>query len=456
MNFNDMNLIKPILRAVEQEGFEKPSPIQEKTIPVLLEGRDVLGCAQTGTGKTAAFALPILQSLSKSKSKNIRSLIVTPTRELAIQINENIKQYSQYTSICTGVIFGGVGQRPQVKMLNEGIDILVATPGRLNDLIEQGYIKLNKIEIFVLDEADRMLDMGFVKDIKKIIKRLPTNRQTVLFSATMPQDIEKLASTMLKNPAVIKMDPVTNPVEKIKQSVYFVDKNNKIFLLVSLLKTDEVKNAIIFTNTKGTADKVVKKLDKAKINALAIHGGKGQSVRQKALNEFKEGKIKVLVATDIAARGIDIAELSHVFNYDLPDVPETYIHRIGRTGRAGQDGTAINFCNIDDVDNLHDIEKHIGKRINEVESKWPMEDFEKKVKINRNQRAATNTSKNENSSAGKNARKNTSRDASKNINKNTREYTNKSAYKEANKSTNKNAGKNVSKRAGKSVSKRYK
>lgn len=380
MNFNEMKLIKPILKAVREEGFEAPSPIQSKTIPLLLEGRDVLGCAQTGTGKTAAFALPILQNLSKSKSRNIRAMILTPTRELAIQINESIEKYSKYTSIRSGVIFGGVGQKPQVEMLRNGIDILVATPGRLNDLVNQGYIKLSKIEIFVLDEADRMLDMGFVNDIKKIIKQLPSKRQTLLFSATMPKEIEKLAFSMLKNPATVKVAPVTNAVDKIRQGVYFVDKQNKIFLLSSLLKKTEIRNAIVFTNTKHGADKVVKKLGKDGIKALAIHGGKGQNTRQIALNSFKEGKIKVLVATDIAARGIDISELSHVFNYDLPDVPETYIHRIGRTGRAGQDGIALSFCNIDDLQNLRDIERHISKQIPEIKSKWPMVILEKTEK----------------------------------------------------------------------------
>lgn len=380
MNFNEMKLIKPILKAVREAGFEEPSPIQSKTIPLLLEGRDVLGCAQTGTGKTAAFVLPILQNLSKSKSRNIRAMILTPTRELAIQINESIEKYSKYTSIRSGVIFGGVVQKPQVEMLRKGIDILVATPGRLNDLVNQGYIKLSKIEIFVLDEADRMLDMGFVNDIKKIIKQLPSKRQTLLFSATMPKEIEKLAFNMLKNPATVKVAPVTNAVDKISQGVYFVDKQNKIFLLSSLLKKTEIRNAIVFTNTKHGADKVVKKLGKDGIKALAIHGGKGQNTRQIALNSFKEGKIKVLVATDIAARGIDISELSHVFNYDLPDVPETYIHRIGRTGRAGQDGIALSFCNIDNLKNLTDIERHIGKQIPEIESKWPMVILEKTVK----------------------------------------------------------------------------
>lgn len=272
---------------------------------------------------------------------------------------------------------GGVEQQSQVEMLRKGVDILVATPGRLNDLVNQGYIKLNKIEIFVLDEADRMLDMGFINDIKKIVKQLPSKRQTLLFSATMPKEIEKLACSMLKNPAMVKVAPVTNTVDKIKQGVYFVDKPNKILLLSSLVKKMQIKSAIVFTNTKYNADKVVKKLGKEGIKALAIYSGKGQNTRQIALNSFKEGKIKVLVATDIEARGIDISELSHVFNYDLPNVPETYIHRIERTGRAGHNGVALSFCNIEDVENLRDIEQHIGKRIPKIESQWPMIILEK-------------------------------------------------------------------------------
>lgn len=381
MNFSEMNLIKPILRAIEKEGFTTPSPIQEKTIPLLLEGHDVLGCAQTGTGKTAAFALPMIQHLAKERNINIRALILTPTRELAIQIDENIKRYSQYTGVRSGVIFGGVGQKPQVDMLRKGIDILVATPGRLNDLINQGYVKLNKIEIFVLDEADRMLDMGFIKDIKQVIKQLPSKRQTLLFSATMPKDIEALASGMLKKPATVKVAPVTSTVDKISQTVYYVDKKNKVLLLSHLLKTKGIKNAIVFTNTKHGADKVVKKLVQDGIKALAIHGGKGQHTRQVALNSLKQGTIQVLVATDIAARGIDISSLSYVINYDLPEVSETYIHRIGRTGRAGQEGQAINFCNFDDLQNLKDIERHIGMRLTEVDSKWPMVILEKAEKV---------------------------------------------------------------------------
>ena len=375
-----MSLIRPLLNAVKDEGFEEPSPIQAQTIPLLLEGRDVLGCAQTGTGKTAAFALPILQRLSKTACRDIRTLILTPTRELAIQIHESFTAYGKYLPLKTGVIYGGVGQKPQEEMLRKGVDILVATPGRLNDLIGQGYVSLERIEIFVLDEADRMLDMGFVRDVKKILRELPAKHQTLLFSATMPKEIEELASGMLKNPATVKVSPVTSTVDAIRQSVYYVDKKNKVLLLSDLLRNDGIKNAIVFTKTKHGADRVVKKLNQDGIKALAIHGDKGQTTRQNTLKAFKEGRIQALIATDIAARGIDIVELSHVINYDIPDVPETYIHRIGRTGRAGLEGEAISFCNYDDLDNMKAVEKHIGKKIDEKESQWPMEIFAKTVK----------------------------------------------------------------------------
>lgn len=380
MKFKEMSLIRPLLDAVRDEGFTEPSPIQKKTIPLVLEGKDVLGCAQTGTGKTAAFALPILQRLSKAKSQYIRCLIMTPTRELAIQIERSFTAYGKYLPLRTGVIYGGVGQKPQEDMLREKPDILVATPGRLNDLIGQGLVKLDKLEIFVLDEADQMLDMGFVRDVERVIRILPPRRQNLLFSATMPKEIEKLASGILNNPAKVKVDPVTSTVDKINQTVYYVDKKNKPQLLVDLLKTGDIKNALVFTRTKHGADRVVKKLSQSQITALAIHGDKGQQTRQRALQAFKDGRIRVLVATDIAARGIDIAELSHVINYDIPDVPETYIHRIGRTGRAGLDGEAISFCNFDDLDNMKGVEKHIGKTIEEKKSRWPMEIFEKTVK----------------------------------------------------------------------------
>lgn len=381
MKFKEMNLIRPLLDAVRDEGFEEPSPIQKKTIPLLLEGKDVLGCAQTGTGKTAAFALPILQRLSKGKGRELRCLIMTPTRELAIQIDESFASYGKYLPLRAGVVYGGVGQKPQADMLRTRPDILVATPGRLNDFIGQGLIKLDKIEIFVLDEADQMLDMGFVRDVEKIVRILPKERQTLLFSATMPKEIEKLASGLLKNPAKVKVDPVTSTVDMIDQCVYFIDKKNKTFLLTHLLKKGGIKNALVFTKTKHGADRVVKKLSQNQIQALAIHGDKGQEARQRALQAFKDGKVQALVATDIAARGLDIAELSHVINYDIPDVPETYIHRIGRTGRAGMKGDAISLCNFDDLDNLKNVEKHIGKKLTEMKSRWPMEIFEKTEKV---------------------------------------------------------------------------
>ena len=380
MTFNEMGLVQPLMQAVAEAGYTEPSPIQAQAIPVLLVGRDIIGCAQTGSGKTAAFALPILQRLSKSESKQIRALILTPTRELAIQIYETFSYFGRRLRLHSGVVFGGVSQNPQVDALSRGLDVLIATPGRLNDLINQGYIHLDHIEIFVLDEADRMLDMGFIHDVKKTIKLLPAQRQTMLFSATMPQEIESLAQTLLKNPAMIKVDPVTRAVESIDQRVYMVDKSNKTLLLAELLRTDDIKNALVFTNTKHGADRVVQKLSQEGFVARAIHGDKAQNARQDALKSFRDGRVQILVATDIAARGIDIPELSHVINYDLPDVAETYIHRIGRTGRAGLGGTAISFCNIDHVDNLHSIEKMTGLKIPVRESQWPMQVFVKTVK----------------------------------------------------------------------------
>ncbi|MDL2324228.1 DEAD/DEAH box helicase [Ruminococcaceae bacterium OttesenSCG-928-A16] len=384
MNFEQLTLIPPLLRAVASAGYTTPSPIQEKAIPPVLAGRDLLGCAQTGTGKTAAFALPILQLLAAKAPKRkgaIRALILTPTRELALQIQENFALYGQHLPLRSAVIFGGVGQGPQVAALRKGIDILVATPGRLNDLIGQGFIKLDAIEIFVLDEADRMLDMGFVHDVKKVIKLLPEKRQTLLFSATMPTEIVKLADSLLHKPTKVFVTPASTTVEKIEQTIYKVDKGNKRHLLAQLLRTPAVTSALVFTRTKHGADRVVRELSREGIKALAIHGNKSQGARQNALGQFKDGKIKVLVATDIAARGIDINELSHVFNYDLPNEPETYVHRIGRTGRAGNGGVAIAFCNFDELDYLRDIEKLIGFTIPEVKDHdWPMEIFEKAVK----------------------------------------------------------------------------
>jgi ATP-dependent RNA helicase RhlE len=388
IKFSEMNLIRPLLRAVDEVGYTTPTPIQAQTIPLALTGRDVIGCAQTGTGKTAAFALPILQNLLGQKNTGkIRALILTPTRELALQNDECFTQYGKYTPVRNGVIFGGVGQTPQVEMLERGVDILVATPGRLNDLIGQGHIHLDGVTIFVLDEADRMLDMGFIHDVKRVIAQLPTQRQTLLFSATMPPEIEKLADSLLINPATVKVDPVTSTVDAIDQSLYYVDKGNKKLLLAELLRSPSVRSALVFTRTKHGADKVVRELDRAGITAMAIHGNKSQTARQKALSAFKSGEIRVLIATDIAARGIDIFELSHVINYDLPHEPETYIHRIGRTARAGHDGIAISFCCYDEMDDLKSIQKLTGNTIPVEECPWPMQIFEKTVKEPRPPRA---------------------------------------------------------------------
>ena len=380
MTFEEMNLIGPLLGAVRHSGYETPTPIQQATIPLALEGKDVLGCAQTGTGKTAAFALPILQRLAKNNPpigpRPIRALILTPTRELAQQIYDSFLEYgSRRLSLTPTVVFGGVSQHPQTAQLQRGVDILVATPGRLNDLIQQGYIHLDKVEIFVLDEADRMLDMGFIRDMERVIARLPVKRQTLFFSATMPREVENLALMILKNPETVKVDSVTTPVDSVRQVLYYVDRANKKNLLAHLLGQPEIENALIFARTRHGADRVVKELDSAGIRALAIHGSKSQNARQDALNQFKSGRLNALVATDIAARGIDIAGLSHVINYDLPHEPEVYIHRIGRTGRAGLSGDAISFCSIDEVKDLGQIEALIGKRIPTLESAWPMEVF---------------------------------------------------------------------------------
>ena len=362
MTFKELNLSAPLLRAVQEAGYETPSPIQAAAIPPVLSGRDLMGCAQTGTGKTAAFALPMLDRLTANPPRRkgaIRALILTPTRELALQIGESFDAYGKYLNLRSTVIFGGVGQAPQVEALKKGVDILVACPGRLNDLIGQGFIDLSDLEIFVLDEADRMLDMGFVHDVKKVIAKLPKVRQNLMFSATMPAEIEQLAAGILRDPAFVKVDPVSSTVDRIQQSLYYVEKGNKKLLLPWLIKNLQppVVNALVFSRTKHGADKIAKDLNKQGISAAAIHGNKSQSARVAALEGFKAGKTKVLVATDIAARGIDISELSHVFNYDLPEVPETYVHRIGRTARAGADGTAVSFCAPEEKEYLAGIEK---------------------------------------------------------------------------------------------------
>ena len=369
MTFQSLGLCAPILAALKEQGYEAPSPIQEQAIPPALAGRDVLGCAQTGTGKTCAFASPILQRLSAARTPDhrLRALILTPTRELAIQIGESFAAYGAHLSLRHTVIFGGVGQNPQVEALGRGVDILVATPGRLMDLYQQGFVRLEDLEIFVLDEADRMLDMGFIHDVKKILKWLPAKKQTMLFSATMPPEIAALVNSLLHDPARVAVDPVSSPVEAIQQSVYFVDKGNKTKLLALLIGQLDVKNALVFTRTKHGANKVARDLSKEGITAAAIHGNKSQTARQQALSDFKAGRIRCLVATDIAARGLDIEELSHVFNYNLPEVPETYVHRIGRTGRAGREGVAVSFCDFGEKPLLKDIEKLIGRTVLVVE-----------------------------------------------------------------------------------------
>lgn len=368
MLFDQLGLIEPIRKALQKEGYTTPTPIQQQAIPVVLERKDLLGCAQTGTGKTAAFAIPIIQLLEADKRnskgyKHIRALVLTPTRELATQISESFGSYGKYTSITREVIFGGVPQHHQTIALRNGTDVLVATPGRLLDLMNQGYVHLDHLEFFVLDEADRMLDMGFIHDVKKVIRALPTQKQTLFFSATMPPQIAQLAAALLHNPVKVEVTPVSSTAERIDQSVYFVGKKDKLSLLVHLLEEQKIGRTLVFTKTKHGADKITKDLKKMNINAAAIHGNKSQSAREAALHQFKNNRLKVLVATDIAARGIDVDELTHVINFDLPDVPETYIHRIGRTGRAGSSGIALSFCDGAERSLLHDINKLIGLKI---------------------------------------------------------------------------------------------
>ena len=367
MQFESLNIIEPILKALAEEGYTTPTPIQAQSIPIVLEGTDLLGCAQTGTGKTAAFAIPILQLLSQNKTyekrKKIRSLIVTPTRELAIQIAESFRAYGKYTGMTCTVVFGGVNQNPQVMALRAGVDILIATPGRLLDLMNQNFLSLHNVELFVLDEADRMLDMGFIHDVKKLLAVLPKKRQSLFFSATMPPEIITLANTILYNPSKVSVTPVSSTVDIIKQSIYFVDRGNKNALLIEILKDKSIKTALVFTRTKHGADKIVKVLQRYDISAEAIHGNKAQNARQRALSNFKAQTTRVLVATDIAARGIDVDELEYVINYEIPNIPETYVHRIGRTGRAGAKGSALSFCDAEEKAYLKDIEKLIAKKI---------------------------------------------------------------------------------------------
>ncbi len=368
MQFSELGIIKPILGALTDEGYSTPTPIQQRAIPHVLNGKDLLGCAQTGTGKTAAFAIPMLQLLDQSVQggrarQPIRALILTPTRELAIQIEESFKVYGKNLLLKNLVIFGGVNQKSQVDTLRRGVDILVATPGRLLDLIDQGHVRLDQIEILVLDEADRMLDMGFVHDVKRIIARIPTKRQTLFFSATMPNEIKSLADSILNNPVKIEVTPPASTADTIQQSLFYVSKNNKKDLLVHVLEDKTIETALVFTRTKHGADKLVKHLLKAGVSAQAIHGNKSQNARQNALANFKSRKTRILVATDIAARGIDVDELTHVINYEIPEIPETYVHRIGRTGRAGLSGISFTFCEEEETSDLRDIKKLIGKDI---------------------------------------------------------------------------------------------
>ena len=397
MTFEDLRLIPPILKALKTEGYTTPTPIQEQSIPIILEKHDLLGCAQTGTGKTAAFAIPILQMLYEEAARSvpipalaghapeggrhsashqhrsaatspIKALILTPTRELAIQIDESFAAYGKHTGLRHTVVFGGVSQLSQTEKLRRGIDILVATPGRLLDLINQRLCSIKDVNMFVLDEADRMLDMGFIHDVKKIIQLLPTKRQTLFFSATMPPDIQRLADAILNKPEMVAVTPVASTAETIQQSVYFVEKRDKQSLLAFLLKDKGIASALVFTRTKHGADKVAKFLNFMNIKTDAIHGNKSQNARQRALSQFKNGQLRVLVATDIAARGIDIEELNLVVNFELPNIPETYVHRIGRTGRAGANGVAYSFCDAEEREFLQDINKLIGKRIPVVEA----------------------------------------------------------------------------------------
>ena len=366
MTFQELQLLPSILRAVGEMGYECPSPIQAAAIPHVLAGRDLIGCAQTGTGKTAAFAIPILQRLQGRigrEHKPIRALILTPTRELALQIQENFTQYGKYLPVRTAVIFGGVGQTPQIEAVQAGVDVLVATPGRLMDLRNQGHIDLTKLDMFVLDEADRMLDMGFIRDVRKIISWLPQKRQTLLFSATMPREIAELSQTLLKDPIRVEVTPQSSTVDAIRQKLYRVEQAEKKNLLQEVLRDESLTSVLVFTNTKHRANRVAELLNGAGIPAMAIHGNKSQSARVLALSSFKEGTIRALVATDIAARGIDVSGLPCVINFELPNVPETYVHRIGRTGRAGRPGLAISFCNREEEAYLRDIEKLIGKKV---------------------------------------------------------------------------------------------
>lgn len=400
MKFNEMNIISEITKVLENIKYEKPTQIQEQAIPEILKGKDILGCAQTGTGKTAAFAIPSLQLMSKSRSLHIRTLVLTPTRELALQIHENFETYSRNLALKSVVIFGGVPQGRQVRELQKGPDVLIATPGRLLDLIQQKIIDISNIEIFILDEADRMLDMGFSRDVDKVVKFIPSKRQTLLFSATMPSDIKKLANQLLNDPVYIEVAPVSSTAETIDQYLYYVDKSNKKRLLVDLVKNDGIYSALVFARTKRNADRLCKYLVQQGISSKAIHGDKSQNARTRALDDFKSGKIQLLVATDIAARGIDISSLEHVFNFELPETAESYVHRIGRTGRAGAKGKAIAFCDFTEKNMVKEIESLTKKKLTVIEEHdYPM------VELNIHKK----TRNNNNNSNNRNNRNNKSR-----------------------------------------------
>ncbi len=386
MTFNDLDIIEPILKALNDKGYKTPTLIQEKAIPMVLQHKDLLGLAQTGTGKTAAFAIPIIQHIYNNKPKAvsrkrpIQALILTPTRELALQIDECIEEYSTYTGVTHCVIFGGVKQNTQVSALKNGVDILTATPGRLLDLMNQGYVHLNDISFFVLDEADRMLDMGFIHDIKRILPKLPEKKQTLLFSATMPQAIATLSGTILKNPVRVEVTPTSSVVDTVTQLLYYVEKTDKKDLLIELLSKDKKQSTLIFSRTKHGADKIARLLCKAGIGSEAIHGNKSQTARQRALSNFKSNRTRVLIATDIAARGIDIDKLEMVINYDLPEVAETYVHRIGRTGRAGNTGVALSFCAEEEKSYLKDIQRLTGKKLEVANSQPKVRNLSLKIK----------------------------------------------------------------------------
>ncbi len=424
MQFSDLALHKSLLEAIKDKGYVTPTHIQQQAIPEILDGNDIVGCAQTGTGKTAAFAIPILDILhpivgSAKKRKLIRTLVITPTRELAMQIQANFDEYGKYMNTRTLVLYGGVNQNPQVQALKEGVDIVIATPGRFLDLYKQGFISLDQMHHLVIDEADLMLDMGFIDDVKKIVKLSPENRQTLLFSATMPFEIRVLADSLLKNPKYIIVDPVSSTSKNIKQSIYFVEKEDKKKLLVHIINSENIEQAIVFVRTKHGADNVVKSLEKNNISAVAIHGDKSQSARIKALEQFKNKEVSLLIATDIAARGLDIEQLPIVINYDLPNIPETYIHRIGRTGRAQNEGKSISFCGKDEKSYWQDILKLTQVRVKEITDHpfpWkenseantstpPKKDFRNKNKS----QSVTSKSKKSNSKKSDNSKKNKKR-----------------------------------------------